>query len=153
MHPEPRTANATFSRILEMPTWLITRAYAHSHRLLADGFAAAGFRGYHYRLLAALEEFGPASQAALGRRTSIDRSDVVAALNELAARGLIQRSPDPDDRRRNVITITPAGTEQLRTLAPILDGVQDQLLAPLSPAERTQLIGLLTRLLEHDAQP
>jgi DNA-binding MarR family transcriptional regulator len=153
MHPEPRTANATFSRILEMPTWLITRAYAHSHRLLADGFAAAGFRGYHYRLLAALEEFGPASQAALGRRTSIDRSDVVAALNELAARGLIQRSPDPDDRRRNVITITPAGTEQLRTLAPILDGVQDQLLAPLSAAERTQLIGLLTRLLEHDAQP
>jgi DNA-binding MarR family transcriptional regulator len=153
MHPEPRTANATFSRILEMPTWLITRAYAHSHRLLADGFAAAGFRGYHYRLLAALEEFGPASQAALGRRTSIDRSDVVAALNELAARGLIQRSPDPDDRRRNVITITRAGTEQLRTLAPILDGVQDQLLAPLSPAERTQLIRLLTRLLEHDAQP
>jgi DNA-binding MarR family transcriptional regulator len=136
-----------------MPTWLITRAYAHSHRLLADGFAAAGFRGYHYRLLAALEEFGPASQAALGRRTSIDRSDVVAALNELAARGLIQRSPDPDDRRRNVITITRAGTEQLRTLAPILDGVQDQLLAPLSPAERTQLIRLLTRLLEHDAQP
>jgi DNA-binding MarR family transcriptional regulator len=153
MHPEPRTANATFSRILEMPTWLISQAYAHSHRLLADGFAAAGVRGYHYRLLAALEEFGPASQAALGRRTSIDRSDVVAALNELAARGLIQRSPDPDDRRRNVITITPAGTEELRTLAPMLDGVQDQLLAPLSAAERTQLIGLLTRLLEHDAQP
>jgi DNA-binding MarR family transcriptional regulator len=153
MHPEPRTANATFSRIREMPTWLITRAYAHSHRLLADGFAAAGFRGYHYRLLAALEEFGPASQAALGRRTSIDRSDVVAALNELAARGLIQRSPDPDDRRRNVITITPAGTEELRTLTPILAGVQDQLLAPLSAAERTQLIRLLTRLLEHDAQP
>jgi DNA-binding MarR family transcriptional regulator len=153
MHPEPRTANATFSRIREMPTWLITRAYAHSHRLLADGFAAAGFRGYHYRLLAALEEFGPASQAALGRRTSIDRSDVVAALNELAARGLIQRSPDPDDRRRNVITITSAGTEELRTLAPILAGVQDQLLAPLSAAERTQLIRLLTRLLEHDAQP
>jgi hypothetical protein len=33
--------------------------------------------------------------------------DVVAALNELADRGLIERSPDPDDGRRN-ITITPA---------------------------------------------
>ncbi|MCW3046613.1 MAG: regulatory protein MarR [Solirubrobacterales bacterium] len=153
MNPAPPTADATFSRILEMPTWLITRAYAYSHRLLAEGFGAAGVRGYHFRLLAALEEFGPASQADLGRRTSIDRSDVVAALNELAARGLIQRSPDPDDRRRNVITIMPAGTKQLRALAPILDGVQDQLLAPLSAAERTQLVGLLTRLLEHDAQP
>src|ERR1700730_4698626 len=132
MNPVPPTADATFSRILEMPSWLITRAYAYSHRLLAEGFGAAGVRGYHFRLLAALEEFGPASQADLGRRTSIDRSDVVAALNELAARGLIQRSPDPDDRRRNVITITPAGTKQLRALAPILDGVQDQLLAPLS---------------------
>jgi DNA-binding MarR family transcriptional regulator len=153
MKREAPTADAMPSRILEMPTWLISRAYAHSHRLLAEGFAAAGVRGYHYRLLAALEEFGPASQAALGRRTSIDRSDVVAALNDLAGRGLIQRSPDPDDRRRNIITITPAGTEQLRTLDQILAGVQEKLLAPLSAADRTQLVGLLTRLLEHDAPP
>jgi DNA-binding MarR family transcriptional regulator len=154
MKREPPTADAMpFSRILEMPTWLITRAYAYSHRLLAEGFAAADARGYHYRLLAALEEFGQDSQAALGRRTSIDRSDVVAALNELADRGLVERSPDPDDRRRNIITITPGGTEQLRTLAHVLTGVQEKLLAPLSTAERTQLTGLLTRLLEHDAQP
>jgi DNA-binding MarR family transcriptional regulator len=150
---QPPTSEAMPSRVLEMPTWLISRTYAHSHRLLAEGFATAGVRGYHYRLLAALEEFGPASQAALGRRTSIDRSDVVAALNELAERGLIERSPDPDDRRRNVVTITPAGTEQLAALDETLAGVQDKLLAPLSTAERKQLIGLLNRLVEHDAQP
>jgi DNA-binding MarR family transcriptional regulator len=153
MKRDPPTADAMPSRIQEMPTWLITRANAYSHRLLAEGFASAGVRGYHYRLLAALGEFGPASQAALGRRTGIDRSDVVAALNELAGRGLIERSPDPDDRRRNVITITPAGTEQLRALDEILAGVQEELLAPLSAADRTRLIRLLTRLLEHDAHP
>jgi len=131
MNGESPTADATFSQILEMPTWLITRVYTHSHRLLAEGFAAAGVRAYHYRLLAALEEFGPASQAELGRRSSIDRSDVVAALNELADRGLIQRSPDPNDRRRNIITITPAGTELLLRLHPILADVQEKLLAPL----------------------
>jgi len=140
------------ARVLEMPTWLISRAYARSHRLLAEGFAGAGVRGYHYRLLAALQEFGPASQAALGRRTSIDRSDVVAALNELADRGLVQRSADPDDRRRNVITITPAGRRQLRKLDQVLAGVQEKLLAPLSAADRARLIRLLNRLLEHDAQ-
>jgi DNA-binding MarR family transcriptional regulator len=154
MAPEPMTADATpFSRILEMPSWLLGRASAYSHRLLVEGFAAANARGYHHRLLAALEEFGPASQAALGRRTGIDRSDVVAALNELANRGLIQRSPDPDDRRRNIITITPGGTEQLRTLDQILTGVQEELLAPLSGADRSKLIRLLTRLLERDVQP
>jgi DNA-binding MarR family transcriptional regulator len=136
------------ARVAEMPTWLVSRVYALCRRLLADGFASAGVRGYHYRLLAALEEFGPASQAALGRRTSIDRSDVVAALNDLAARGLIERSPDPDDRRRNVITITPPGVEQLRDLDEIVVGVQESLLAPLSRADRAQLIELLTRLLE-----
>ena len=150
MKRQPPPADAMPSRIQEMPTWLISRAYAYSHRLLAEGFGAAGVRGYHYRLLAALEEFGPASQAALGRRTSIDRSDVVAVLNDLADRGLIERAPDPDDRRRNVITITPAGTEQLRTLDEVLAGVQEKLLAPLSAADRARLIKLLSRVLEQD---
>jgi DNA-binding MarR family transcriptional regulator len=122
----------------------------HSHRLLAGEFGAAGVRGYHYRLLAALEEFGPASQATLGRRTSIDRSDVVAALNELADRGLVERSPDPDDRRRNVITITAAGRKELKALDKVLDGMQEKLLAPLSAPERKKLVELLTRLVEHE---
>jgi DNA-binding MarR family transcriptional regulator len=151
MKREAPTPDAMPARVAQMPTWLISRAYAHSHRLLAEGFATANVRGYHYRLLAALEEFGPASQAALGRRTSIDRSDVVAALNDLADRGLIERSPDPDDRRRNVITITPAGREQLRGLDQVLAGVQEKLLAPLSPADRTRFVRLLTRLLEDAA--
>jgi DNA-binding MarR family transcriptional regulator len=136
------------ARIAEMPTWLISRAYAYAHRLLGEGFGSEGVRGYHYRLLAALEEFGPDSQAALGRHTSIDRSDVVAALDELAARGSIERSPDPGDRRRNVVTITAEGTELLRVLDEILAGVQEKLLAPLTDAERAELTRLLTRVLE-----
>jgi MarR family transcriptional regulator, lower aerobic nicotinate degradation pathway regulator len=49
---------------------------------LQEGFAQGGdgLRGYHYRLLAGLDEWGPASQAALGRGTGIDRSDITAAL-------------------------------------------------------------------------
>ena len=153
MEREPVTAEAMPARIRELPTWLLSRAYAQAHRLLAEGFAATDLRGYHYRLLAALEEFGPASQSALGRRTSIDRSDVVAALDDLGDRGLIRRSPDPDDRRRNVVTITPAGVERLRTLDPILAGVQEKLLAALSPADRAELVRLLVRLLDHEARP
>jgi DNA-binding MarR family transcriptional regulator len=122
-----------------------------AHRLLTDKLAAAGSRGYHYRLLAALQEFGPSSQASLGRHTGMDRSDVVASVNELAGRGLVNRSPDPADRRRNVITITPAGVAHLRRLEELLDGVQEELAAPLSPAERHELIRLLTQILDHHA--
>jgi DNA-binding MarR family transcriptional regulator len=105
--------DATPSRLTSKPTWLIGQASIHAHRLLTDALAGVGSRGYHYRLLAALAEFGPASQASLGRRTEMDRSDVVAALNELAGRGLVNRTADPHDSRRNIVTITPTGKAEL----------------------------------------
>ena len=79
------------SRIGDRATWLISRAYGRSRGLLNAGFAAsgAGLRSYHYRLLAALEEWGPVGQADLGRSTSLDRSDVVAVLGELERLGLV----------------------------------------------------------------
>jgi DNA-binding MarR family transcriptional regulator len=121
----------------------------HAHRLASDGFGEVSARGYHYRILAALDEFGVASQAELGRRCSMDRSDVVAAINELAAQGFVERTPDPDDRRRNMVTLTKAGDRQLRSMERALDKVQDDLLGPLSPEDRQTLTRLLTRLFTH----
>jgi len=137
--------------LTQKPTWLISEVSRVAHRLLTDTLATAGSRGYHYRLLAALQEFGPASQASLGRHTGMDRSDVVASVNELVSRGLVNRSPDPADRRRNVITITEAGATHLRRLEELLTDVQNELAAPLSPAERRQLVRLLTQILDHHA--
>jgi DNA-binding MarR family transcriptional regulator len=134
---------------MEMPSWLISQTSIHAHQLLAESLATAGSRGYDYRLLAALKEFGPASQAVLGRHTSIDRSDVVAVLNDLTDRGLAERSPDPADRRRNVISITRAGAAALKRLDGVLVEVQNELLAPLSATDRKLLIRLLTRVLEY----
>jgi len=115
---------------------------------LRDEFEAhaAGLRSYHYRLLAALEEWGPVSQADLGRSTGIDRSDVVAVLNELERRRLIKRAVDPANRRRNVVSITPSGVKQLVVLDGIVSEVQERLLAPLSAADRRQLSRLLHRI-------
>ncbi|WP_405676120.1 MarR family transcriptional regulator [Streptomyces sp. NBC_01511] len=121
-----------------------------AHRLASDGFSEVGARGYHYRILAALDEFGVASQAELGRRCNMDRSGVVAAINELAEQGCVERTPDPDDRRRNRVTLATAGPRQLRRLDEALDRVQqDDLLEPLSADDRQALTRLLTRLLTH----
>jgi len=138
----------TPARLKAKSTWLISQVAARSHGLLTERLAAAGARGYHYRLLAALAEFGPSSQASLGRRTRMDRSDVVAAVGELAAEGLVERAADPADRRRNVVTLTPRGTARLERLDQVLAAVQDELLAPLSGAERAELARLLARLLD-----
>ncbi|MFY1615412.1 MarR family winged helix-turn-helix transcriptional regulator [Micromonospora sp. WMMD736] len=131
------------------PSWLLNQAATHAGRLISAGFAAHGLRGYHYRLLATLAEDGPASQADLGRRCGIDRSDVVATVNDLAGRGLVVRAPDPADRRRNVISLTEAGADEAHRMADTVAHVQDDLLAPLTSAERDQLTRLLTRLVEH----
>ena len=138
----------TPARLTAKPTWLISQVAARAHGLLTERLTAAGARGYHYRLLAALAEFGPSSQASLGRRTRMDRSDVVAAVSELAAQGLVDRAADPADRRRNVVTLTPRGTARLERLDHVLADVQDELLAPLSGAERAELARLLGRLLD-----
>lgn len=108
--------------------------------------AAQGVRGYHFRLLAALDQYGPTSQADLGRHTGIDRSDVVATLNDLVATGLALRRPDPADRRRNVITLTKRGADMLERLDSVLDDVQKAVLAPLTPSERKTLVRLLAKL-------
>jgi len=136
----------TLARVAGRPTWLLSRANARAQRLLQEAFAAEGFRGYHFRLLAALDEHGPASQVDLGRHTGIDRSDVVATLNDLVERGLAKRSPDEADRRRNVVTITRRGTAALQRLDVVVDGVQEEVLAPLGRAERDALAALLAKL-------
>jgi DNA-binding MarR family transcriptional regulator len=133
-------------RVAGRPTWLLSRANARSHRLLTDAFAAEDLRGYHFRLLAALDQYGPASQADLGRHTGIDRSDVVATLNDLVSGGLAQREPDPADRRRNIITITERGASALERLDAVLDEVQDAVLAPLTPNERKTFMRVLAKL-------
>jgi len=130
----------------DLPSWLLTQTAAQAHRLVTEGFARIGARGYHYRLLRTLAESGPASQADLGRRTSIHFSDMVAALNELAEGGYVERAPDPADKRRNVVTITPHGRRRAAALAEQAAAIQDELLAPLSPAERQELVRLLTLL-------
>lgn len=140
----------TPDRLKDRPTWLISRAHARSAALLAAGFEAGGdgLRGHHYRLLAAVEQWGPASQADLGRDTGIDRSDVTAALTELESRGLVERRVDPGHKRRNIVTITPQGVAVLLDLDAMVARTQDAVLAPLTPAQRRQFLNLLSRLLD-----
>ncbi|WP_028048890.1 MarR family winged helix-turn-helix transcriptional regulator [Cellulomonas sp. URHD0024] len=145
----------TPARVKDRPTWLISRAFARSSGLLAAAFesSGSGLRSYHYRILAALDEWGPASQADLGRGTGIDRSDVTAAVSELESRGFVARSADPEHGRRNIVSLLPAGAEQLLALDDVIDAVQEQVLRPLSPAQRRQLVALLLKLLPDQGGP
>ncbi|ANP50203.1 DNA-binding MarR family transcriptional regulator [Streptomyces griseochromogenes] len=150
--PPDDGARRTPDRLRRRASRLLSQLTARSDRLINEGLARADARKWHYAVLASLQDFGPGSQAALSGRTGIYRSDMVGVLNELAERDLVERAPDPDDRRRNVITISARGRRHLRRLDKVLDDLHEELLAPLSPAERDQFVRLLTRLLDHHAR-
>ncbi|ONH32528.1 hypothetical protein BL254_21715 [Protofrankia sp. BMG5.30] len=131
------------------PSWLINKTALYSHRIIGEAFAAIGARRFHVGLLASLVEFGPSSQASLGRRCGFDRSDVAEMINELAEAGHVERTQDPSDRRRNIIQITDAGRIHLERLTATLDAAQQELVAPLSADERADLARLLGRVLDY----
>jgi MarR family transcriptional regulator, lower aerobic nicotinate degradation pathway regulator len=131
--------------VRSLTSWLVNQAALQAQRLVAD----AGVRRHQFAVLAALEESGAASQAELGRRVWLDRSDLHAVLNELEGEGLVARVRDERDRRRNLVRLTSQGAERLTDLQARAQAAQEALLEPLSGPERDELRRLLTRIVEH----
>ena len=140
------------SRVRHLPSWLAGQLAVTGSRLVADALASTGLRRQHFIVLSALAERGAASQAALGRRLSIDRSDMHALLGELASDGLVVRVRDEQDQRRIVIDVTPAGARALKRLDKRVEAAQEALVAPISAADRRELHRLLTRLVDYHSR-
>jgi DNA-binding MarR family transcriptional regulator len=138
------------ARLWRLASWLLNQTASQANRLVGEALAQPGGRR-RYAVLAGLEEFGPISQAELSRRLGIDRSDLVAELNQLETHGWVLRSPDPSDPRRNALRITTTGAAELQNLDERITGAQQLLLDPLSPVEQELLASLLQRLLRHHA--
>jgi DNA-binding MarR family transcriptional regulator len=105
-----------------------------------------GFEAYHYSLLAMLSEGARETQAAIADALELDPSRLVTLLDALEGRGLLVRQRDPDDRRRHVVSITPAGERELLRLRGIAREVDDEFFGALGDVERATLHGLLQQL-------
>jgi len=136
-------------RLRGLPSRLLNLAAIHAQRQVGERLATLDSRKWYYATLAALEEFGPDSQSGLSDRTGIYRSDMVATINELTARGFVVRAPDPADRRRNAITITDDGRRHLKDLDVLIADGEAEFLAPLSLADRAELIRILKLIVGH----
>ena len=134
------------ARLRELPSWLTAQVTRRAQRLVAEALAAEGAHRQHFAVLTSLAEQGPASQAALGPRLWIDRSDRHAILTELEREGHVARVRDERDRRRNVVTLTRAGEATRKRLDARVQAAQEELLDPLSAKEREDLRRLLQRL-------
>jgi DNA-binding MarR family transcriptional regulator len=105
-----------------------------------------GFDAHHYSVLAILAEGARETQSTIADALDVDPSRLVALLDSLEERGLIERQRDPQDRRRHVVSITADGKQKLQRLRAVARRVEDEFLAPLSPDERETFHNLLLQL-------
>lgn len=131
------------ARLRALPSYAITLAAARAGQLAADRVSKIGASKAAYGVLAVIEEFGPSSQADLGRRLGMDRRSVSEEAAGLEHGGFVSRGPDPADSRRNKLEITAAGRTLLAQLESSFRAMQDELLGPLSPEDRVELRRLL----------
>ena len=111
------------------------------------GVLPGGPRGY--QVLAAVGRGEPSSQLALAQKLGVDRTVMTYLLDELEDAGLVQRRPDPSDRRARRVGLTDAGRERLCDLERRLRVAEEHLLDPLDVTERHVLRTLLHRLATH----
>ncbi|MEU6391533.1 MarR family winged helix-turn-helix transcriptional regulator [Streptomyces sp. NPDC046939] len=141
--PVPPTAPST---IRSLPSWLLGRAAARGRALVADALAEHGLRMWHHVVLSAVADLEPVAQADLVRSVQLDPKDMVGVLNDLQDAGLVERAPDPRDRRKNAVTITADGARLVAACARASRAANDALLAPLTEDEREVFLDLLRRV-------
>jgi DNA-binding MarR family transcriptional regulator len=120
-----------------------THAFGRSAHAEVAGLPG-GPRGY--LVLETVTRGLPRSQLALAHQLGVDKTAMTYLLDELEAAGLIERRPDPADRRARQVLITAEGHTALRDCNARLNSAEELLLAPLTPAERRSFRDMLERI-------
>ena len=148
--PPPAAATRmTPPSVLDLHAYLLTAIGKAARRRLTDRLAARGLRLWHLTVMALLGDLGPQMKTALAARLDMNASDLVKIVNDLDRAGHVDCVRDPADRRRVVVRLTAEGRTALADLSTDIASADDDVLAPLSPAERDQLGSLLRRVHRH----
>jgi DNA-binding MarR family transcriptional regulator len=127
--------------------YLLKHAQLRFFELSASVFAPLGVSGQEAAVLRAIDSPEPLSQGDVARRMRIDRTTMVALIDDLERKGFAQRRQDPGDRRKNVVELTGAGRETLRLANEAAGEAEQAFLSPLLPDERDRFITALRALL------
>ncbi|NIK54611.1 MarR family winged helix-turn-helix transcriptional regulator [Kribbella shirazensis] len=99
-----------------------------------------------YSVLTALDDTPVRTQAALAEAIGADKSRIIGTLDELQRAGLIDRTPDPDDRRVRLLSITAQGRKVRRAVRKDIQTQEAQVLDRLPPADRKAFLRILQEL-------
>ena len=125
---------------------LLRRAHQRHTSIFQGNIGDSQLTPLQFAALVKLSDLGEVSQNHLGRLTAMDAATMQGVIRRLFARRLIERRPDPTDRRRILLRLSLSGTTLLTTC--VLNGftVSERTLQPLDPSERASLLDLLRRI-------
>lgn len=104
-------------------------------------------------MLRAIDDTSVLSQGEIARRMGVDRTTMVALIDDLQDKRLVERRQDPQDRRRNVVELTAAGRDTVRRAADLAAQAERTFLSRLSAADAKQFRKALRTLLEDAPRP
>ncbi len=125
---------------------LLRRAHQRASSLFLSVLGEHQLTPTQFFAMARLHERGQLSQNRLGRLAAMDPATIQGVIRRLEERGYIQRTPDANDRRRMVLTLTSRGSELVSGLLNHADTVSESILEPLDAQERGLFLDLLRRV-------
>jgi DNA-binding MarR family transcriptional regulator len=140
----PRPSRSAY--ILEEQIGFMLRQVWQRHATIFAREIGINLTPTQWAALAKLTETGPCSQNQLGRMTAMDVATIKGVIDRLTARGLTETSPDPEDGRRLLVSLTRAGQQLAEKATPNALAITRETLAPLEPKEREMLVALLSKL-------
>jgi DNA-binding MarR family transcriptional regulator len=106
-----------------------------------------GITGREAAVLRAVADRYPVSQGEIAAAMNVDRTTMVALIDDLEGKGLVRRRQDPDDRRKNAVELTDAGRDTVQKAAAAVERAERDFLSPLPAAEAAQFKKALRALL------
>jgi MarR family transcriptional regulator, lower aerobic nicotinate degradation pathway regulator len=126
--------------------YLLRRAHQRHVSLFTAALAHAELTPTQFTALLKTVQLGKITQNLLGRHAAMDPATIQGVVQRLTARGLVQRSRDPMDRRTAVLEPTEAGVALIARVVACARQAHDAALSPLSAEERVQVVALLRKI-------
>ncbi|MGW7407726.1 MarR family winged helix-turn-helix transcriptional regulator [Streptomyces sp. NPDC054833] len=123
--------------------YLLKHAQARLARASAEALAPHGVDGHELAVLVVLSGDEPLSQVEAAGRLGVDRTTMVSLIDSLEGRGLVGRRRSPQDRRRNIVELTPTGRDCLREGEEARRIAERRFLAPLDEETAATLVRAL----------